>query len=183
MTFNINAIRAGLRQGGARGTLFQAQIFNPVNNLASLDMPIKIRAASLPESSLGTIPVYYFGRAIKFAGDRTFAPWVVTIINDEDFLIRNALEEWSNAINSLEGNIRKLSGPQASLYKSQAQVVQFGKTGTILREVTFKGIWPSMITPIQLDWQATDQIEEYQVQFQYDTFEVTGGNTGSYNVN
>lgn len=179
VSFNINDMKSSLRYGGARGTLFQVQFFNPVNGTATLDIPVKVRAASLPESQLGVIPVFYFGRAIKYAGDRQFAPWQVTVINDEDFLIRNSLEEWSNAINALERNIRDLPGSEASLYKSNATVLQYSKTGEVLREYTFRGIWPSAITPIDLDWGGQDTIEEFQVQFEYDNYEVTGGITGN----
>jgi len=69
----------------------------------------------------------YFGRKIKLAGDRTFADWTVTVINDEDFLIRNALEQWSNQINSLQGNLRTFGGASPSFYKANATVTQVFK--------------------------------------------------------
>jgi hypothetical protein len=178
MAFNINDIRSQLTFGGARPTLFLVQIQNPVNADANSKIPFQCRAASLPESQLGTIMVPYFGRLLKLAGDRQFQPWGVTVINDEDFKIRNSFEEWSNRINKLQGNIRDLPGSEAALYKSQAQVVQLSKTGERIREITFNGIWPSMISDIQLDWGAQDTIQEFQVQFEYDWYEITGGNTG-----
>jgi hypothetical protein len=94
MTFNVNDIRSQLTFGGAKASHFQVQITNPVNGLANLKTPFMVQAANLPESSVGTIEVPYFGRKIKLAGDRTFPEWTVTVINDEDFLIRNAMEEW-----------------------------------------------------------------------------------------
>jgi hypothetical protein len=128
---------------------------------------------------LGIIEVPYFGRRIKMAGDRTFADWSVTVINDEDFLIRNAMEEWSNKINSLQGNLRQFGAASPLLYKANAQVTQFSKTGTPIRTYQFNGIFPSAIAPIDLDWSATDQIEEFTVTFQYDWWEVAGGITGN----
>lgn len=179
MSFNINSFKSNMRFGGARPTLFQVQIFNPVNGIANLDIPFKVKATSLPGSFLGTIPLFYFGRAIKFAGDREFQPWDVTVMNDEDFLIKDSLEEWSNRINALERNIRDLPGSEASLYKSEAVVYQYSKTGEILREYTFRGIWPSVVSPIGLDWGAQNQIQEFPVTFEYDSYEVTGGRTGT----
>lgn len=178
MALNISDLKSGLRFGGARPTLFQVQIFNPVNQTANIDIPIKVRAASLPAWTTGTIPVMYMGREVKFAGDRQFQPWQVVVINDEDFTIRNALEEWNNALNTLEGNTRGFPSSQASLYKSQAQVQQLDRLGNVIREYTFKGLWPAQISDIQLDWNGRDQIEEFQVVFEYDSFEVTGGRTG-----
>jgi len=173
MAFNINEMRSQLAFGCARQNLFQVDIFNPANNSGDAKTRFMCQAAQLPGSDLGVIPVFYFGRQMKLAGDRTFAEWTVTIINDEDFLIRNAMEEWSNRINRLQRNVREI-GPG---YKSQATVTQFGKDGTKLRTYDFNGIFPSNISPIELDWSTTDQIELFQVTFQYDYWSV--GRTGS----
>lgn len=168
MAFNISEMRSQLTYGGARQNLFQVDISNPANNAGDRKTRFMCQAAQLPGSDLGVIPVFYFGRQMKLAGDRTFAEWTVTIINDEDFLIRNAMEEWSNRINRLQRNVREI-GPG---YKSQASVTQFGKDGTKIRTYDFNGIFPSNISPIELDWSTTDQIELFQVTFQYDYWSV-----------
>lgn len=179
MAFNINDIRAQLTLGGARPSLFQVIISNPVNPIADLKLPFLCKAAQLPASSLGTIEVPYFGRKLKIAGDRKFDAWAVTIINDEDFLIRNAMETWNNSINLYQQNITALGSSAPSIYKSQATVTQFGKDGTILRTYQFNGIFPDQISPIDLAWNTTDEIEEFQVSFMYDTFEVLNSVTGN----
>lgn len=179
MAFNINEIRSQLTLGGARNTLFQVTIQNPANSVADIKVPFMVQAAQIPASSLGTIEVPYFGRKIKLAGDRSFAEWTVTVINDEDFLIRNAMEQWSNTINSLQGNLRGFGAASPLLYKAQAQVVQYSKTGVPIRTYQFNGIYPAEISAIDLDWNATDQIETFQVTFQYDWWEVSGGITGN----
>lgn len=173
MAFNINEMRSQLVFGGARGNLFQVRIDNPANGTANFKTPFMVTTAQIPESTLGVIPVFYFGRQMRLAGDRTFGDWTVTVINDEDFLIRNAMEEWSNAINRLERNVRDINR-----YKTRANVVQFAKDGTRIREYTFEGIFPSAISPIDLDWSQTDVIETFQVTFTYDYWTVTGGTTG-----
>jgi hypothetical protein len=178
MAFNINEIKSQLTGGGARQSLFQVQFNNPANGTGNIKVPFMVRTAQLPESKLGNIAISYFGRKINLAGDRTFADWGVTVINDEDFLIRNAMEEWSNKINSLEGNLRSFGSASPLLYKSNAKVTQFSKTGIPIREYTFYGIYPSDIQAIDLDWDATDRIEEFRVTFLYDYWEVTGGVTG-----
>lgn len=179
MAFNINDIRSQLTLGGARPSLFQVIISNPVNPIADLKLPFLCKAANLPGSTLGTIEVPYFGRKLKIAGDRRFDSWAVTIINDEDFLVRNAMETWNNSINLYQQNITALGSSAPSVYKSQATVTQFGKDGTILRTYQFNGIFPDQISPIDLSWNATDEIEEFQVSFQYDTFEVLNSITGN----
>ena len=173
MAFNINDMRSQLVYGGARQNLFQVRIDNPANNSANVKIPFMVQAAQIPESQLGVIPVFYFGRQMKLAGDRTFGDWTVTVINDEDFLIRNAMEEWSNRINRLERNVRDINR-----YKTNATVIQYAKDGTPIREYKFNGIFPSVISPIELDWGTVDQIESFQVTFSYDYWTVSGGTTG-----
>ena len=48
------------------------------------------KVAQLPASTVAPINIPFRGRILKVAGDRTFAEWTVTIINDENFIIRTA---------------------------------------------------------------------------------------------
>lgn len=178
MAFNINEIRSQLTLGGARSTLFQVTFQNPANGVADIKVPFMVRASHIPASTLGTIEVPYFGRRLKLAGDRTYADWNCTIINDEDFLIRNALEEWSNKINSFQGNLRAFGSASPLLYKAQAQVTQFSKTGAPIRVYQLNGIYPVEVSQIDVDWSLVDQIQEFSVTFAYDWWEVVGGITG-----
>jgi hypothetical protein len=179
MAFNINDIRSQLEFGGARPSLFQVIISNPINPVADIKVPFLCKVAQIPSSQLGLIEVPYFGRKLKIAGDRRFDPWTVTIINDEDFAVRNAMEQWNNYINLYEQNITALGDGAPGNYKSQATVTQFGKAGDVLRTYQFNGIYPESIAPIDLAWASVDEIEEFQVTFQYDTFEILNGPTGN----
>ena len=179
MAFNIQEIRSQLVLGGARASLFQVQIANPANGAGDIKVPFMVKAAQIPASTLGSFEVPYFGRKIKIAGDRTFAEWTVTIINDEDFLIRNAMEQWMNSINSHAGNIREFGSASPLLYKSNAQITQFSKTGVPIREYTFNGMFPTEVSAIEMSWETTDAIEDFTVTFQYDFWEVSGGVTGN----
>jgi hypothetical protein len=170
MSFNINQFKSELTGGGARPTLFQVQITNPVAPQADFKVPFMCRAAGIPASNVGSYTVPYFGRNVKYAGDRTFEDWTVTIINDEDFLVRNAMEAWTNAINSHDSNTRAL--PQD--YKSNALITQFSKDGSALRTYVFEGLFPIAVEGIAMDWSAVDSIEEFTVTFQYDLWRVEG---------
>jgi len=178
MAFNVNEFAGALKLGGARNSLFQVQITNPINGVADVQVPFLCKAAQIPAATLGVIEIPYFGRTIKQAGNRTFAEWAPTIINDEDFAVRNAMEQWSGTINSFQGNLNNSGGSNASLYKSNATVTQYSKTGDILRVYNFVGIFPSEVSAIDLSWDA-ETIEEYTVTFQYDYWEVVGGTTGN----
>jgi len=170
MAFNINEFKSQLTGGGARPTLFQVQITNPILATADVKLSFMVKTAAIPGSSVGGFGVPYFGRIVKYAGDRVFEPWPVTVINDEDFAVRNAMEAWSNAINSHDSNTRAL--PQT--YKSNGIVTQYSKDGRALRTYVFEGMYPSTIDSIPLSWAETDTIEEFGVTFEYDLWRVEG---------
>ena len=179
MAFNVNLFQGALKFGGARPSLFQVNITNPVNATGDVMVPFMAKASQTPGTTIAPLPLKYFGREIKLAGQRTFEPWNVTIINDEDYAIRDALEDWANSINSGQNNLTKLGSSSPTLYKSDAQVTQFSKTGVPLRVYNMVGIWPSTIAPIELSWETSESIEEYQVTFEVDYWEVSGGITGN----
>jgi hypothetical protein len=177
MAFNINEMRAGLVGGGARPSLFEVIITNPISSIADIRVPIMCKATQLPGHTIGKIEVPYFGRKIPIPGDRIVQDWTVTIINDETFDVRNALETWSNAMNSQQGNVAT-RGSSPSLYTSQASVRQFGKDGSVLRIYELNGIFPMDISPIDLSWESIDVIEEFQVTWAVSDFAVVGGSSG-----
>ena len=170
MAFNINEFKSQLVGGGARPTLFQVQILNPVAPEADFKVPFMVRAAGIPASTLGSFIAPYFGRQVKYAGDRRFDDWTVTVINDEDFLIRNAMETWMNSINTHDGNLRAL--PQD--YKSNGIITQYSKDGNPIRTYVFEGLHPVSMSDIGMDWSQSDTIEEFTVTFQYDFWRVEG---------
>lgn len=171
MAFDINEIKSKFALQGARPTLFEVFIANPYESMN--DIQFLVSATSIPESQVGNIPVPYFGRIVNFAGDRSYLPWTVTVMNDEDFKIRNALEAWSDVINTKRTNIRVDNN-----YKSTAVVRQYNKVGEIIREYEFIGIYPAIIEPIRLDWADTNTFERFNVQFIYDYWRVLPGETG-----
>ena len=174
--------------GGARSNLFEVTIEYP--DLLGLptdsDGPkatgeFLIKAAEIPASNLGNIPVPFRGRVLPVAGDRTFDPWTVTVINDTNFKIRDAMEKWSNFINDLQTTQGSINPEE---YQTAAFVKQLSREGEanpgpidILREYRFEGIYPNVVSSIPLDYGATDQIEEFQVTFNYLFYSVPSGST------
>jgi hypothetical protein len=160
---------------GARPNLFEVTLNVPPNvggtsDIGSLSR-FMIKASQLPGSTIGSVPVYYFGREVKFAGNRSFANWSVQVINDENFAIRNYLERWMNTLNSHVGNLRQPSALSPVSYTTDAFIRQYGKTGDILKVYKFAGMFPIDIAPIDLDWGNQDSIEEFGVTFAYQWWE------------
>ncbi len=167
MAFNVNEIRANLIGDGARPSLFEVTMVNPVSALGDQQLRYMVRATQIPASSLSMIEIPYFGRRIKVAGTRTFPEWQVTVMNDENFSVRRAFEAWSAAINSNQTNVRSTSN-----YRTTADVIQYGKEGGELRRYQFVNIFPLEIGPIELGWDQGDQIEEFTVTFAFDYWTV-----------
>ena len=180
---SITNFRDRLVGGGARPNMFEVNITLPdqiaPNGDISQDMRFLVKAAEIPAANIGNIPVPFRGRVLPVAGDRTFNPWTVTVINDAQFNIRDAMEQWSNLINDLQFDVGDINPAD---YQTKAEVFQLsrqsqgsggqsaGKGGEIiqtLRTYNFEGIYPNAVSSIPLDYGATDQIEEFQVTFNY----------------
>lgn len=167
MAFNINNIRQNIIGDGARPSLFEVTLTNPISSTGDAKLRFMVRAAQIPASNITPIEVPYFGRRIKLAGSRTYEDWNVTVMNDEDFAVRRAMESWSSAINSAEQNLR-----HATNYRSVAEVTQFAKTGEAIRRYQFINLFPTIISPIELSWENGDAVEEFSVTFAYDYWTV-----------
>ena len=179
----ITDFRSKLTGGGARSNLFEVSIpdFPTKTNIGERDIEFLVKAAEIPAANLGNIPVPFRGRVLPVAGDRTFDPWTVTIINDTNFNIRDAMERWSDFINDLQTAQGEINPEN---YQKVGFVKQLSRRGTgandgvdILREYKFTGIYPNVVSSIPLDYGASDQIEEFQVTFNYLFWEVIGGTT------
>ena len=175
MAFNINEFRANMIGDGARPNLFSVTLAFPTiatnGTAASQQVTFMAKSAQLPGSTVGTVPLYYFGREVKFVGNRTFPDWTIQIINDENFTVRNSMETWMNAINSHSLNTRSTGALSPSSYSVDATVSQYGKDGSVIKTYTFVGMFPLDVAPIELDWGSNDTIEEYAITFAYQYWE------------
>ena len=179
MAFNVNEFRSQMVGDGARPNLFEVSLPFPAFSLpanAQQKVTFMCKTAQLPGATLGVVPVQYFGRELKFVGNRTFQDWTITVINDEDFVVRNAFERWMNGINSHRGNERNVSAPNQLGYSVDGEVRQFGKAGNELKKYKFVGLFPTDITPIDVDWGSNDTIEEFSVTLSYQWWEAIQDN-------
>lgn len=179
MAFRVQEFRAQMNYDGARPNLFQCDLTFPTlvsGSGAQTKFTFMARAAQLPGTTVNQVSQFYFGRELKFSGNRTFPEWTVTIINDEDFVIRDAFEKWMSGLNSHVGNLRSIAFEKGDGgYQQDGFVTQFGKDGTIIKKIKFVGLFPIDVSPIELDWGANDTIEEYAVTFAYQWWEWVDG--------
>lgn len=187
----LSDFRATMSGGGARPNLFGVGINFPEDiptaGASTLgDTTFFVKSAGLPASNLGTIEVPYLGMQFKVAGDRTFDPWTITVINDTDFVLRNAFERWVNFINTSGGRAGLTNPNQVAAnrgYTCSLSVWQLTKaelgggagaaysvdpTQRIesVRGYELHGCWPTNVSTIDLAYDSNDTIEEFTVEFQ-----------------
>jgi hypothetical protein len=193
----ITAFKSKLAGGGARPNLFEVEIPSfPVaagdnvwrtgdNQEADL-FKFMCKAAQLPASTISAVEVPFRGRTLKVAGDRTFDVWSVTIINDENFLLRNAFETWMQGISKNSNNtgattpgdymtnalVHQLGrGADNGIESSTNSSIVNGSAITPLKTYTFFDIFPTNVSAIDLSYDSSDTIEEYTVEFQVQYWE------------
>ena len=168
---NISDFKAKLAGGGARANQFKVTM--PFPGYASVggeieELAFLCRATSIPAMEIATVPVNFRGRAVKIAGDRTIAPWSVTVYNDTNFKLRNAFERWQNGINNMSDN-EGLTNPVD--YQVDAFLDHLDRNGNTIKSYTLRGVYPTAIAAIPLDYDEKTTIEEFEVTLEYQFFD------------
>jgi len=173
MVLSISDFQKNVKGGGARANLFVATLNNPIGEKTSEASQFLIKTAELPGSTITPIIIPFRGRQLKISGDRTFDPWTVTVINDNEFTIRKVMEDWMAEMNNHEDNQGANTG-----YFADMSVAQLDRNGVELAKYNLVGAWPSDLGPISVSFDNENQIEEYQVTFQYQYW-TRGGEVGA----
>ena len=175
--FNIGDFKQALTGGGARPTFFDIRFLNVPAGVPDLfggdpNRRLLVSATALPGVSIGPIEQAFQGRTVKFAGNKVYEDWSTTIINDENFSIRNGIIAWMNLIEeddrsgAQRGAGVTNAGPSA--YTGDGYVIQLGKRGDALRSYRFHNIWPQSLGDISVGHGETDSFEEFEVTWSYD---------------
>ena len=182
----ITGFKSKLAGGGARPNLFEVELAFPdalnIDNDVKEKSRVLVKAASLPASNIAPIDINFRGRILKVAGDRTFATWTITVMNDVDFAIRNAFELWMNQINKLSDNTGTTNPAE---YQPDAFVHQLDRDGSTLRTYKFHDVFPTNISAQDLSYETTDTIEEFTVELQVQWWEAikgVGANVGGDSI-
>ena len=179
MAFDIATFQEALQDQGARPNLFEMTLTVPsITGVVNTNWTKLCKTAQIPGSTIGVVEVQYFGRPVKLPGNRTFENLTTTIINDEGFLIRHAMESWMAYLNTHEGNTTASVGGGTSgfTYTGTLTLQQYNKDGTsdTDQKYVFDNCWPVNVAPIDLDWGTNDTIEEFTVEWAYDFWTLSG---------
>lgn len=187
----ISQFKSRLAGGGARPNLFEVELTLDGEGLGfslpgydATQMAFLCKAANLPAQNIASIDVPFRGRIFKVAGDRTIDTWTITIINDEDFRLRRAMEFWTEQIAALDTN---LGATNPNSYMAAAKVYQLGRGSSprstnnsgsenaVLAEYEFIDIFPTEVSAIDLSYDSSDTIEEFTVTFQVQSIRILKG--------
>ena len=177
----IDDFKASVVNDFARPNLFQVDLNFPATLGISSDLStfgnFTVRAANLPASQIGVVEVPFRGRVLKIAGDRTFEPWTITVMNDSGFNMRNAFELWANSIQAANENFTAAGtlgdATDSTGYFADMLVHQLSRdiksdseSPKITKSYKFYNVFPSNISAIDLDFGNNDAIEEFTVELQ-----------------
>ena len=173
----IDDFKANLIGGGARANQYRVTVTPPPGIAIGLDVrrtSFLVTASNLPAQTLAEIAIPFRGRSIYIAGDRSFEEsWTTTFINDTDFMIRNAMERWSNGINDLAAGTGVIAPAD---YQTDLTVEHLDRDDTVLKSYIFRSAWPTTISAIDLTNEAADAMETFEVTWRYQHFETSGVN-------
>jgi len=165
---NISDFKAQMIGGGARPNQFSVSLSFPTfvaaGAVVGQNAQFLCKAAQLPASTMGNIETFYRGRPVNFAGERTFAPWNITVYNDTTFSIRNAMEVWSDGVLNM-GQTNGRVNPRD--YQIDLLVHQLDRNGATVKTYKFVDAYPTNIGAITLDYETNTQIEVFDIEFTY----------------
>ena len=135
--------------------------------------PILVKAASIPAETIGILQVPFRGRVAKLPGDRAYAEWTCTIIDDTTKNLRSQLVNWHRLFNNHETNIVSkdvLGGGNGEEggELSEITVTQLDMQGMPHTSVVMQQVWPVEVGPIDLSYDKADTLVEFAVTFAYD---------------
>ena len=169
----ISQIKAAVGVG-VRPNLFRVSFAGGLVAKTTDDLSFLCKSAGLPGSTVGLIEVPNIaGRRLKLTGDRTFADWTVTVVNDRDFVARKAIEAYQKQFVAFEYSGTTVgTDTRDDVALTTVTVEQLDQAGSALRTYSLKNAFITDISTIDLSYDTTDAVEEFTVTWVYDYYTV-----------
>lgn len=130
---------------------------------------VYVKAADLPTSTIGPIPVTWQGRIVKFSGERVYTDWAISVYDSSNNVdsLRVNLEKWIEAMdgrNTHQINY-DLTSTWSVSYNDMSKAIS---DGSFSNTIHLMHCFPVEIGPVQLNYDLSDTFSEFTVVLAYD---------------
>lgn len=158
--------------GGTRPNRFTVSVSPKSEQAASgLSSLTHAMAATLPESTVGVIPIPFRGRIYRFPGDRDYNLWSLTLLDDTNG-IYTAWHAWSNKFNH-----HSLNQSETRAQKENMGIVTVNlldhNSDTPLRTFRLHYAWPVQVGAYDLNMGRANEPGSFTCQLAYAYLEMT----------
>jgi hypothetical protein len=144
---------------------------------------IYVKAADLPGSTIGTIPVAWMGRVVKFSGERMYADWSINCYESnvpaDD--LRDAFERWIEAMDGRNSHVIEYNLTEDWVVRwsdiipgdtlSASDGASSQDAAFFNKSVRLKNCFPTDVGSVTLNYDLSDSFSEFTVTMAYDYWE------------
>ena len=180
VTGQLSSFKSALQYGGARSSLFNMTVYVPGTFVTPVSLttvtgmtntPLYCNVSSIPPLTVTPIERQYFGRTVKIPGDIVYGDLTTTVMNAEDYSVRNAIEKWMNKMN---GHVSNKGFSNNTDWVTDLELIQYSKDGEHLMFYEFIDCWPQTLAEIPLSYDTASDIEQFDVTWAYDWYNIKG---------
>jgi hypothetical protein len=171
---------------GVRQNRFMVNFTFPSGVANGLDLDgiqtIYCKATQSPPSAIGTIPVLWQGRQVKFSGERVYGDWTLVIYEaagrKTSHNIKAAFERWINLMderNTHEINYNVVTNWDLYYDDIGASALRPGEPGqqpaNYSKHIKLINCFPTEISPVDLSYDTENTFIEFTVNMAFDYWE------------
>ena len=173
VTGQLSSFKSALQYGGARSSLFNMTVYVPgtfdgttMTGVGALlqTFHLQCNVSAIPPLTVTPIEKQYFGRTVKIPGDIVYGDLTTTVMNAEDYSVRNAIEIWMDKMN---GHVSNKGFSNNTDWVTDLELIQYSKDGESLMYYEFIDCWPQTLAEIPLSYDTASDIEQFDVTWGY----------------
>ena len=176
VTGQLSSFKSALQYGGARSSLFNMTVYVPgtfegttMTGVGALlqTFHLQCNVSSIPQLTVTPIEKQYFGRTVKIPGDIVYGDLTTTVMNAEDYSVRNAIEKWMDKMN---GHVSNKGFSNNTDWVTDLELIQYSKDGEHLMFYEFIDCWPQTLAEIPLSYDTASDLEQFDVTWAYNYY-------------
>jgi hypothetical protein len=136
------------------------------------------KAASVPGSVIGVIPVGYKGRPIKFSGERSYTDWIVQVYDSSTKDLRKRFDDWIQKMDQRNNHEINYNVASKNWIIDYMDMTGTSSNSQYQRSIKLINCFPVDVSPIALDYDTPDTFAQFTVTLTYDYWEYAGQNGG-----